>query len=114
MSIIKEKNEFGLKLASFFMPHSIGHFVGLDVHDFAPDMVVTCEPGLYFNSDLLEQLAGDKELGILINWKVVESYFKVGGVRIEDCLRITKDDPENLTRAVKEVDDVENMVQGWL
>ena len=48
----------GKDIVSVFMPHALGHFVGLDTHDlfqvdddqvFEPNMVFACEPGLYFN-----------------------------------------------------------------
>lgn len=70
--------------------HSIGHFLGLDVHDvgqydkeISEGMVITIEPGLYI-----------KEEGI--------------GVRIEDDILITKEGSRNLSKdIIKEIVDIE-------
>lgn len=62
-----------------FYPHAASHFLGLDTHDVGeydkplePDMIVTCEPGIYIPDE-----------GI--------------GVRIEDDILITKDGNKNLS-----------------
>jgi len=72
--------------------HSLGHLLGLDVHDvgqfkeFKEGMVVTCEPGLYI-----------PELRI--------------GIRIEDDILITKDGRKNLSSVIiKEIDDIEKFM----
>ena len=72
--------------------HSLGHLLGLDVHDvgafkeFKEGMVVTCEPGLYI-----------PELKI--------------GIRIEDDILITKDGRKNLSSdIIKEIDDIERLM----
>jgi Xaa-Pro aminopeptidase len=62
-------------------PYSVGHPLGLDVHEAAPDgpllegMIVTIEPGIYLPQQKL-------------------------GIRIEDDLLITKTGSENLTATI--------------
>ena len=65
-------------------------------------MVVTVEPGLYFNAFVLEKYyLNDKKHRKFINKDVLARYMHVGGVRIEDDILITKDGYENLTTAPK-------------
>ena len=45
-----------------------------------------------------------------INFEVLNKYWKVGGVRIEDNILITKTGYENLTPAVKDVDEMEKLI----
>ncbi len=111
-------------LSSVFLPHGLGHLLGLQVHDvggFAKspeggtiprpeghpylrltrvleeNFVVTMEPGLYFIDQLLESAKGDHR-GAKINWARVEQFRPFGGIRIEDNLAITASGCENLTR----------------
>ena len=92
--------------------HNISHMLGLDVHDCAaarqeayqfgklkPGMVLTIEPGLYFQeSDLT----------------VPEAYRGIG-VRIEDDIVVTETGYENLSSDFpSQIDDVEEwMAQVW-
>ena len=46
-----------------------------------------------------------------INSDVLNKYWEVGGVRIEDNLLITKDGFQNLTTAVKDVDEMEKIIR---
>ena len=112
-------------LTSVFLPHGVGHLLGLQVHDVAgfrptpdhtpipppvgpeslrltrvlePDFVVTMEPGLYFIGLLLER-ARSGPLAANINWALVDDLRPYGGIRIEDNLAVTAKTPENLTRA---------------
>jgi Xaa-Pro aminopeptidase len=83
----KDKN--GGRLGQYFI-HSLGHHVGLNVHDPAdynqplqPGMVVTIEPGIYIPEEKL-------------------------GVRIEDIVLITNDGCEVLSRRLpRTVEEVE-------
>jgi Xaa-Pro dipeptidase len=109
---------------SVFLPHGIGHLLGLQVHDAggfmrSPDggdiprpeghpflrltrvleegFVVTMEPGLYFIPQLLAAARADKR-ATRINWSRVDSLRKFGGIRIEDDIAVTATGCENLTR----------------
>jgi Xaa-Pro dipeptidase len=111
-------------LSGVFMPHGIGHLLGLQVHDVGgwqrsamggeiarpaghpylrltrpleAGFVVTMEPGLYFIESLLAQARADSR-GAHINWQRVENLRKYGGIRIEDDLVVTASGCENLTR----------------
>jgi Xaa-Pro dipeptidase len=41
---------------------------------------------------------------------LLNKYWEVGGVRIEDNILITKTGYENLTTAIKDVDEMEKMI----
>ena len=111
-------------LSGVFMPHGIGHLLGLQVHDVGglqrtaaggeiarpvghpylrltrrleAGFVVTMEPGLYFIDQLL-QLARADARGAHINWPRVEQLRRFGGIRIEDDLAVSASGCENLTR----------------
>ena len=85
--------------------HGTSHMLGMDVHDcarsapetyprgdLAEGMVLTVEPGLYFQEDDL--LVPEELRGI--------------GIRIEDDILVTADGPQNLSAALpRELDEVE-------
>lgn len=112
------------QIPQLFMPHGVGHLLGVNVHDtgghmqdeyggmlpppshspmlrntrtMAEDMVFTIEPGCYFIPMLLEP-ERDQARGKLINWQAVEQLYSHGGIRVEDNVRVTADAAENLTR----------------
>ncbi len=76
--------------------HSIGHFIGLDVHDvghydvpLTPGMVLTIEPGLYVKDEKI-------------------------GIRIEDDVLVTDDGHRNLSESIiKEIDDIEAFMKPY-
>lgn len=112
------------RISSTFLPHGVGHYLGLQVHDvggFQADPegttipkpeghpylrltrvveathVFTIEPGLYFIEPLLAELAKSGN-GKFVNWKKVDEFRKYGGIRIEDDIVVTDNGYENLTR----------------
>jgi Xaa-Pro dipeptidase len=112
------------EVTSVFLPHGIGHLLGLEVHDVggfwrSPEegdiprpaghpylrltrtleagFVVTMEPGIYFIDQLLETARADQRAA-LINWSRVAQLGRFGGIRIEDDLAVQRGGCENLTR----------------
>jgi Xaa-Pro dipeptidase len=107
-----------------FLPHGLGHLLGLQVHDAggrladpqgterAPPaedphlrltrsldagFVVTVEPGVYFIPQLLEKLRSQHRSAVA--WNTVEALLPYGGIRIEDNLLVESLSCENLTRS---------------
>jgi Xaa-Pro aminopeptidase len=76
-----------------FFPHGASHHLGLDVHDygdkyrkFEPGMVFTCEPGIYVRDEAI-------------------------GVRIENNILITENEPLDLTESIpREADEIEDLM----
>lgn len=65
-------------------------------------MVVTIEPGLYFNEFLLQNsFLSNAKLAKYFDAEVLKRYMPVGGVRIEDDILVTKRGYENLTTTPK-------------
>ena len=109
---------------TLFFPHGLGHMVGLGVRDgsgtppgrtkdprpslrtlrmdlpLAAGYVVTVEPGLYFIPALLNDPARRARFRDCVDWRLVEQHLDLGGVRIEDNIRVTAGAPENLTAAI--------------
>jgi Xaa-Pro dipeptidase len=116
---------------ALFMPHGLGHLMGLDVHDvggYPPGvvrssepglsslrcgraleagMVITVEPGLYFIDALLEPAVSDPRYAPYLVPEVVARFRGRGGIRIEDDVLVTATGSENLTRVPRTVDDIE-------
>ena len=98
-----------------FLPHGVGHLIGLQVHDVGgfmkeesggsipkPDghpflrltrkvdagQSFTIEPGFYFIDSLLAGLR-DTHPASELNWTRIDSFRKYGGIRIEDDVVVT-------------------------
>ena len=98
---------------ALFMPHTIGHLMGLDVHDMEDigrvlgnkntvqcgpfgmkylslnrllkkGFVLTVEPGVYFIPALIERWRGEKKFPEFINYDKLDAWLSFGGIRIED------------------------------
>ncbi|KAH3732307.1 xaa-Pro dipeptidase [Pelomyxa schiedti] len=101
-------------IGALFMPHGLGHLLGLDTHDvggyprgttrstapgesrlrcarpLVPGMILTVEPGVYFNSFLLEPaFENPDQAKFLVKEKLV-AFMNFGGVRIEDDVLVTE------------------------
>ena len=129
-----KKEIFEKRVSVAFFPHGIGHYLGLDTHDVGGNAnyedtdgmlrylrirgrvpagaVVTVEPGVYFCRFIIEPVLRDSQLGGFIDEKVLERFWAVGGVRIEDNILVTEGGWENLTSAPKGVEELEALVNG--
>jgi len=121
------------RLGAIFMPHGLGHFLGLDVHDVGgyigdatprsllsglkslrttrtlhERMVITIEPGCYFIDVLIDKAVADPELSCFINKDRLNEFRGIGGVRIEDDVVIWEMGNENLNadlpRTISEIE----------
>ena len=116
-----------------FFPHGLGHLLGMDTHDVGgrpnyedanpylkflrlrrplqEGMVVTNEPGCYFNPFLIEELL-DKfpERKEVVDHEVMDKYLYIGGVRIEDDVLVTKDGYDCLSKVTSDPDEIEKIV----
>jgi Xaa-Pro aminopeptidase len=88
--------------ANWYFPHGTSHYLGLDVHDagtygpLKPGNVITVEPGIY----IPEGSPCDRKW-----WNI--------GVRIEDDILITEDDPVILSnKAPRTTEEIEKLMNG--
>ena len=90
-------------VAGYFMPHGLGHFMGIDVHDvggytadmqrdtrmgykslrtrrdLAEGMLITVEPGVYFVDCCIDMIKKDPNMNKFVNWDKVMEYYPIGG-----------------------------------
>ncbi|ODV98251.1 hypothetical protein PACTADRAFT_48044 [Pachysolen tannophilus NRRL Y-2460] len=136
MGIFKSQfteNEIFESAASvIFFPHGLGHLLGMDTHDVGglpnyedpnpmlrylrirrplqEGMVVTDEPGVYFSPFLVEEGLKDPKKAEKIDLEIMQKYYEIGGVRIEDDILVTKDGAENLTGITSDADEISKIV----
>ncbi|XP_011881842.1 PREDICTED: probable Xaa-Pro aminopeptidase 3 [Vollenhovia emeryi] len=98
----KDLDENKLLTAAYaYCPHHVSHYLGMDVHDtgkisrsirIQPGMIITIEPGVYISPKT----------------PYAPAHFHGLGVRIEDDVLITENDPEVLTKnCPKELAEIE-------
>ncbi len=76
--------------------------------ELQPGFVFTCEPGIYFIPELIDQWKAKKLHKKFINYDRVEEYRNFGGIRIEDNILVTELGYRVLGRPIpKEAADVE-------
>lgn len=76
--------------------------------ELKPGFVFTCEPGIYFIPELIDQWKAKKKFKNFIDYEKVEEFRNFGGIRIEDNILVTQNGYKVLGRPIpKEADDVE-------
>merc|ERR1712000_721215 len=98
-----------------FFPHGLGHYLGMDTHDCGGNpnpkdkdvlfrylrlrqripagSVVTVEPGIYFCEFIIKPYLEDPKHSKFFDTKVLDRFWDVGGVRIEDNVLVTETGP---------------------
>ncbi|CAE7236585.1 PEPD, partial [Symbiodinium sp. KB8] len=126
-------------LGAVFMPHGLGHMLGIDTHDvggyggkdarprdtrdgfksvratrpIAKGMVMTVEPGCYFIDMVLDKAFANPEQAKFLVKDVIDSRFRgIGGVRLEDNIIITETGIDNMVYVPRAIDEVEAMCRG--
>ncbi|GBF92263.1 Xaa-Pro dipeptidase-like [Raphidocelis subcapitata] len=125
------------ELGGVFMPHGLGHFLGLDTHDVGgygegfperiqrpgyrslrtaralePGMVITVEPGCYFIKLLIQPALQDPARAKFLNAEALARFMDFGGVRLEDNVLVTERGAESLTDVPRTAADVEAVMAG--
>ncbi|XP_037474724.1 xaa-Pro dipeptidase-like [Triticum dicoccoides] len=124
------------RLGAVFMPHGLGHLLGIDAHDpggypeglerpeepglrslrttreLKEGMVITVEPGCYFIDALLRQARNDPICSEFFNWEKIQIYRSSGGVRIESNVYVTAQGCTNLTNCPQEICEIEAVMAG--
>jgi Xaa-Pro dipeptidase len=124
-------------LAAKFMPHGLGHLIGLNTHDVGgylrdhpersnrpgfrslrtsrdleENMVLTVEPGIYFIESQVEEVMASEEFAEFVNKERLAQFRGFGGVRIEDVVLVTSDGIENFTQTPRTIEEVESVMAG--
>jgi Xaa-Pro aminopeptidase len=113
-----ERRPESCRQVGFFYLHGLGHGIGLEVHDpaqyylegerYQAGDAFTIEPGVYVNADRLDLLP-DTPRNRAFRQRVrdtVRRYHGIG-VRIEDDYLLTESGLEWISRAPREVDEIE-------
>ncbi|GAY50449.1 hypothetical protein CUMW_126740 [Citrus unshiu] len=124
------------RLGAVFMPHGLGHFLGIDTHDpggypkgterskepglkslrtvreLQERMVITVEPGCYFIDALLVPAMENESTSKFFNHEVIGRFKDFGGVRIESDVLVTANGSKNMTSVPREISDIEAIMAG--
>jgi Xaa-Pro aminopeptidase len=109
--------------AFIYMAHGPGHGIGLEVHDaggysysptgsFRLNEVFTIEPGVYISTALLDMLADTpKNRAFIAKVRPVVERYNHTGIRIEDDYLVTADGVEWLSKAPREMKEIEAVMK---
>ncbi|KAK9275154.1 hypothetical protein L1049_022413 [Liquidambar formosana] len=124
------------RLGAVFMPHGLGHFLGIDTHDpggyykglerpkepglrslrtareLQEGMVITVEPGCYFIDALLVPAMENIHTSKFFNPEAIGRFNGFGGVRIESDVHVTSDGGKNMTKCPREIWEIEAVMAG--
>jgi Xaa-Pro aminopeptidase len=107
---------------SLYYMHGLGHGIGLDVHDpgaatggnvpLVPGSAFTIEPGIYVRGNLLDIIPNTQKNQAMIAKirPAVQKYANIG-VRIEDDYIVTPNSVEWISRAPRELNEVEAIMK---
>ncbi|XP_023531271.1 xaa-Pro dipeptidase [Cucurbita pepo subsp. pepo] len=123
-------------LGAVFMPHGLGHFLGIDTHDpggylqglerpeepglnalrtvrdLKEGMVITVEPGCYFIDALLDPALENSKTSKFFNVKALNRFRGFGGVRIESDVLVTANGCRNMSNCPRETSEIEAVMAG--
>uniref|UniRef100_A0A6B2L3E9 Xaa-Pro dipeptidase n=1 Tax=Arcella intermedia TaxID=1963864 RepID=A0A6B2L3E9_9EUKA len=122
-------------VGALFMPHGLGHLLGLDTHDVGgypegtsrstepglkslrygglleKNMVITVEPGIYFIRAVLEPAFLNPQVNIFLNEEKIRKFLDFGGIRIEDDVIVLENGIENMSRGCpRSIEDIEALM----
>jgi len=108
--------------ASLWTIHGISHGIGLAVHDpaqfydgdrtYKPGDVFTIEPGIYISTRTLDMLPDTpRNRAFVARVRPIVARYENTGVRIEDDYLVTPTGLERLTKAPREIAEIEAIMQ---
>lgn len=127
-----------MRLGAVFMPHGLGHFIGIDTHDVGgyldghpprsplpglnklrtarvlqENMTLTVEPGCYFIDHLLDEaLSSNSSHKLYLNSDKIDEYRGFGGIRLEDVVVVTPTGCINYTLCPRTITEIESVMAG--
>uniref|UniRef100_A0A6M2E831 Xaa-Pro dipeptidase n=1 Tax=Populus davidiana TaxID=266767 RepID=A0A6M2E831_9ROSI len=124
------------RLGAVFMPHGLGHFLGIDTHDpggylkgleklkgpglkalrtireLQEGMVITVEPGCYFIDALLAPAMESSNTAMFFDHEAISRFKGFGGVRIESDVHVTAGGCQNMTKCPRQISEIEAVMAG--
>ena len=108
------------QLQLYYM-HGLGHGIGLEVHDpeqyyytqkIAPGSAFTIEPGIYVRADVLDVLAQTpRNTALAAKLRPIVEQYRNIGVRIEDDYVATPSGVDWISRAPRELAEIESLMK---
>ncbi|CAN4084908.1 unnamed protein product [Withania somnifera] len=124
------------RLGAVFMPHGLGHLLGVDTHDpggylkgaerqkepglsalrmgrkLLKGMVITVEPGCYFIDALLLPSLESPAVSEFFNHVEISRFRAFGGVRIESDVCVTSSGCVNMSKCPRKIEEIEAVMAG--